>query len=678
MRRNVTPKLRKPRMIACGGQARNAGSTHGPTGSPKSRTIAATGISFVKLQRPFAVMRILAPTRALRSNTKQPIPRSAATAAANSPAAPPPITARSTGACRNAAAFSLTFSLTRSVYRKNRPPGHTKLAAKMTVQQGQTFLRRQSANRHRSIIAGPKLFEAVAKKEYDVTPSNLKKKRTELMGLITILAGLAGLFAICLAATVFLLLKTKHEKSAPWEDHDRLIGELAQQKQLFTLAEENLQRRLADKEAECARLIASCQEACARRLEEKDRACERVLAEREAALTRQNADCQRQLNDKDEQCRRTIAEKNLEIERFLQEKERAFSKTVETLREQFANLAAQTLKGQTADLSDLNKSQIEAVLKPLREQIHLLQEATQKAETEHAHLKDSFTENVGTIESIAKDLMKTASALSSDTRVQGRKGEDILAEKLRQAGLEENVNFFLQSGTDTDRPDAQICDTENRWLVIDSKVSLTAFLDYAAAQDETVKKAKLAAHLASVRQKIDQLAKKKYPLSLTKEYPERNYLPVTAMFVPYEAPLLEALRADPSLWQFAMQNNVVLITPLTLIAYLRLVYLAWQHEKEDRNRQEIVQTARGLLARMNNFLLAFEKLEASIESLRTAYAGAKNLLVDAPNTHTIAKAANRLLELHVRLENKKGARVTKAKSLLAAEDDPSGNETETC
>ena len=379
--------------------------------------------------------------------------------------------------------------------------------------------------------------------------------------------------------------------------------------------------------AVCRRLLAAKDESCTRLLEEKDKACTKLLAEKDAMLTRN------------------------------------FAETVKTLREQFSVLAAQTLKSQSADLTELNKSHLEAVLKPLREQMGRLQDATVKAESARANLGQTITKDVDAIGRIAQSLAGAAAALKSNTRVQGRSGEDILAEKLRQAGLEENVNFFLQRGTGSDRPDAQVCDTENRWLVIDSKVSLTAYMEYMEAKDDATKAEKLAAHVASVRGKIDQLARKRYPQVLSGEFKDRNYLPITAMFVPYEAPLMEALQADPSIWQFAAQNNVILITPLTLLAYIRLVYLAWQHEKEARNQQEIVDTARELLARMNSFLITFESLGHAIGFLQDEYEKARTSLVDAPRTHTIAKAAKRLIDLHVRLENSKGKKLEKAECL---------------
>jgi DNA recombination protein RmuC len=378
------------------------------------------------------------------------------------------------------------------------------------------------------------------------------------------------------------------------------------------------------------------------------------------------------LADKDIHCRQLLESKDAEYARFVREKEKLYAEMVRTLEEKFANLAAVTLENKTKDLSAANRENLAAALKPLSEQMKLFQEATQKAQKENQGMSVSIRRDVEAIGQMARDLTGFATALKSGTRVQGRAGEDILAEKLRQAGLEENVNFFLQKGTRHDRPDAQVCDTENRWIIIDSKVSLTAFAAYGEAPDEATKKARLAAHVASIRGKIDELVSRRYPEVFAKTHPERNYLPVTAMFVPHEAALMLALAEDPSLWQKAAEGNVILVTPLTLLAYLRLVYLAWQHEKQERNRQEIVDTARELLIRMNNFLTAFENFGKSIDALQREYDAAKGLMIDRPHAHTIAKAAQKLIDLHVKLENKKGKKLQKA-ACLTAESESADN-----
>lgn len=495
--------------------------------------------------------------------------------------------------------------------------------------------------------------------------------------------GAGGAMLIAFAVTLVLLLRAKGRPARLIEELAQVKSELERHKEMSLIKEKNLLMRMEDKDSECARVLEEKDVACARLVSAAERAkAEAVAAAQkmaddaiaackascDAAMKRKDDDVARLLKDRDEQQATVLREKNIEIERFLCEKERSFGEVVKTLQEQFANLAAQTLKVQSGDLTKVNSQQLEAVLKPLRDQLERLRSATEKTQTEHARLAEAIDKDVGRISDVAKELAGVSEALSSNTRFQGRRGEEILAEKLRQAGLEENVNFFLQTGTDSDRPDAQVCDTENRWLIIDSKVVLTAYFQYVEATDEATRSAKLAEHVLRVREKIDQLAKKNYPKVFSSEHRDRNYLPVTAMFVGYEAPLLEALKAEPSLWKRAADNNVILVTPLTLLAYLRLVYLAWQHEKEARNQQEIVNTARELLSRMNSFLVTFETLGETLADVQQEYVKARSVLVDAPHAQTIAKAANRLIDLHVRLESRRGKRLEKAECLKALDD----------
>jgi len=447
---------------------------------------------------------------------------------------------------------------------------------------------------------------------------------------------------------------------------DKLLAEketscqkiLAEKEAAFRQKQEACDVALAEKDAACRKLLAEKDKACAETIAAKQTACNQIISEKNAALVQKEHDCRASLKDKDEA-----------IARLIKEVEQKFGETVKGLQEHFGNIAATKMNEQQTNLSALNKVQMEQVVKPLHDQLHQLQLLTQQAQDGNISLEKSMGEHIEAIGKIATGLSDVATKLTSNTRYQGRKGEEILAEKLRQAGLEENVNFFLQTGNDSDRPDAQVCDTENRWLIIDSKVSLTAYMEYMDAKDETVKAEKLQTHVTSVRQKIDQLAKKKYPKVFSEEHKDRNYLPITAMFVPYEAPLMAALQAEPSLWQFAAQNNVILITPLTLMAYLRLVYLAWQHEKEARNQQAIVDTARELLKRTNDFLKTFEELGGSMVQLQKVYEKSKGLLVDAAGAHTIAKSAKKLIDLHVKLESKKGKRIEKAECLKDIDED---------
>ena len=367
---------------------------------------------------------------------------------------------------------------------------------------------------------------------------------------------------------------------------------------------------------------------------------------------------------------RILREKETALDRLIAAKDREFAALVKALEEKFASLAATTLEAKSQKLTETNRASLEAALRPLADQMAKFQDATQRAQSENRDLGNAIHKDIEAIGKYARDLSDFSVAITSGNTVQGRKGEDILAEKLRQAGLEEGVSFFLQEGTGSDRPDAQVCDAENRWLVIDSKVSLTAFVDCRNERlDEATRRQRLKDHVESVRGRIVSLRDRKYPQILARQYPERNYLPVAAMFVPYEAALSAALEADPSLWQLAAQGNVALVTPMNLIAYLRLVYLAWQHKKVEQRYLEIVKDAEELLARMNGFLVAFEGVGKSIESARAEYESAWKVIVDRKGGRTIGGSARKLKEAGIRLLNRKGESKAVAKCLAPGDAD---------
>lgn len=370
------------------------------------------------------------------------------------------------------------------------------------------------------------------------------------------------------------------------------------------------------------------------------------------------------LQERDRRCAEVVAEKERAIQRLLAEKDREFAEMLRTLEARFAALASTTLEARSKSLLESNRISLDAAVRPLAEQLVSFQNATQKAQDANRDLGNSIHKDIETIGRYAKDLSDFSVAIKSGNAVQGRAGEDVLAEKLRQAGLEENVTFFLQEGTGSDRPDAQVCDAENRWLVIDSKVSMTAFVDFWNGRlDDDTRRQRLKDHVASVRRRIESLRDKGYPSVLAREHPDRNYLPVAAMFVPYEAALTTAVEADPSLVQLAMQGRVVLLTPTSLLAYLRLVYLAWQNRKVEDRYRDIVKNAEELLARMNRFLLAFEAVGTSLESARTQYAEARDVIVEHKGGRTIGGSARKLLEANIRFENRKGGKRTVARCL---------------
>ena len=148
-----------------------------------------------------------------------------------------------------------------------------------------------------------------------------------------------------------------------------------------------------------------------------------------------------------ENARQVAAVKDEAARKLQGEKERFFAAAVDTLKEQFSNIALSQMKEHSEGLAKTNRTNMEGLLAPVRDQVKALQELAEKTRKETSLLGASMTKDVSSMDRIAKDLQGVAAALTSNTRFQGRKGEDVLAEKLRQAGLEEGVNFFLASSS---------------------------------------------------------------------------------------------------------------------------------------------------------------------------------------------------------------------------------------
>ena len=402
---------------------------------------------------------------------------------------------------------------------------------------------------------------------------------------------------------------------------------------------------------------------------ELGKANERVdsLGKEIGKVKEENARIQATLAEKVSQLQKAEAdfdERKKESARFLQNE---FNKAIEGLELKFGSIASDKMRDEQKNLVGRNEEQMGNILKPLFDQLKKLSDLTTQTKSSNENLGEDMKARVREIGGIAASLLKVREALTSSTKIAGLTGEEILERKLKECGLQEGISYFIQTGSAEDRPDAQVCDSENRWLVIDSKLNLA---DYIAAQeekDEALRGKRLVAHVEAIRKQIDSLARKNYPVAMQKFSQDATYLPVTVMFVPYEAPLLAALETEPSILQYAADRNVVILTPLTLNAFLRLVYMAWQQKNILDNANKITKVAKEFLSRMNRFLKVFEGFGNSIEQLRKNYQDASPLIVGGTGTHSIANSARQLMQLGVRLEGKTGKRKEYAECLLDLE-----------
>ena len=321
-----------------------------------------------------------------------------------------------------------------------------------------------------------------------------------------------------------------------------------------------------------------------------------------------------------------------ELEKLQAEK----GKLAEELRDSFRAVANDIMRERTEDLDKRTKE----TLSPLREDLKRFGEQVDKTYQEEArerfNLKDSIEKLILRSQEISQETTSLTRALRGDSKVQGDWGELVLERILDQSGLIRGEHYFVQetlrdeSGaviTTGDsrgglRPDVIVRYPNRGAIVIDSKVSLTAYARYVAAETEAERDPALKEHLLSLRKHINELSGKRY-----EEYTEGspNFV---MLFIPNEPAYTIALAHDPTLWEEAYRKNVVLINGTNLIAALRMAQDMWQRDSQQRNVLQIVDEAGKLYDKFATFSETFLKIESKLEDAQKAFGEAKGQLRD--------------------------------------------------
>lgn len=311
-----------------------------------------------------------------------------------------------------------------------------------------------------------------------------------------------------------------------------------------------------------------------------------------------------------------------------QEKSRAEQQKQLTL--QFENMATQILKSNSAEFREMSAGSLKVLLDPLNEHIKDFRNKVEKCYGDEAKerfsLQQEITKLIQENQKISADANNLANALKGESKTQGDWGEMILADILQKSGLKEGEQYFPQHTlrdengvlikSDTEqsmRPDMVVVYPGDRKIIIDSKVSLTAFSDYVNATDKEMEKQKLKEHIGSVKKHIDELSAKDYS-KYDDMCPE-----FVMMFIPNESAYYTALRTDPGLWDYAYQKKVVLMNQTNLITALRLALDLWRRDAQEKNIQEIVKVGSDLYDKFVLFTDNFSKIGDSIDRAQQSY-----------------------------------------------------------
>ena len=394
----------------------------------------------------------------------------------------------------------------------------------------------------------------------------------------------------------------------------------------------------------------------------------RLTAEKEAA---EAAVSQAEAEIRDLTARRARDEAEIEALRQRHAEERAAEKErrereEETLRLQFRNLATEILGEQSQRFRQTSQESIDVLLKPFRDNItefrKRVEEIYTTQTTQRGELKNELQRLMELNRTISTEAQNLTNALKGNSKVQGDWGEMLLETILDNSALLKGIHYeTLYNIKDAEgrnlRPDVVLHLPEQKEIVIDSKVSLTAFVNYTAAEDEDARRQHLAAHVASVRQHVTELGRKEYQRLL-------NSPDFVIMFIPNEPAFLAALQNDPAIWADAYEKKVIVSSPTNLFALLKLVADLWKYNDQDKNTKEIAACGVKLYEQLVAFTASLEGVGTALEKARDAYEDAHKRL--CTGNDNIIRVGERLRKT-ARLQPK---RQHAARTLeLAGEDD---------
>lgn len=317
---------------------------------------------------------------------------------------------------------------------------------------------------------------------------------------------------------------------------------------------------------------------------------------------------------------------------------------------EFENLANRLLEEKSQRFSEQNAQQLQQTLSPLREKIREFEENIDRKFLEETREKSGLKKELEQLRDLNQQLSRDAhnltSALKGQSKVQGDWGELQLEVLLEKAGLQKGAHFLTQTSLrDTDgaskRPDFIIQLPENKQLIIDAKVSLTAFERYFNEDDPNRREQHLRAHISSIRNHVQELSSKNYQMLYQINTPD--YL---LLFIPLDNALNVAAQADPSLFTDALERNIVLVTTSSLLATMRTVAYLWKQEKQTRSVQEIARQSGLLYDKFVSFVEDLRSIGARLDSARTAYDEAMLKLVNGVRPgDTLVGRAEKIREL---------------------------------
>ena len=377
-------------------------------------------------------------------------------------------------------------------------------------------------------------------------------------------------------------------------------------------------------------------------------------------LNEENSRLQADLQGAKERLEAQLAHEQQEAENRDQREERAkkdreaqFAEQINLLKSTFEATSQKLLKERSDDLKGVNKEQMDNITKPffkemeeLRKMIGESKNGTDKTITELGATIKTVMERS---EQMSKDTQNLAEALKNRGKVQGDWGEQVLENILHDSGLRENEEYTAQYNTKDDerkdkRPDIVVHCADGTQVIIDSKVSLTAYTDYIGAENEEERKAAIKANHESIWNHVKELADKDY----SKLVP--GSMPVVLMFVPNEGSYILALNHDPQIGQKAFNKGVLIINPTNLMLALKLILQTWRNTRQEESCQKIIDAAKKIYEKYCSFTDSMNEVGEQLSRAQKSYDKAVGQMKEGRGN--LSGCINGLIELGVQSTKK--------------------------
>ncbi|OCK42328.1 DNA polymerase V [Tenacibaculum soleae] len=330
-----------------------------------------------------------------------------------------------------------------------------------------------------------------------------------------------------------------------------------------------------------------------------------------------------------------LARKNEELKNLqlkLSENKEEVEKLQDKFTKEFENLANKILDEKSNKFTEQNKENIKNILNPLQEKIKTFEDKVDKTHKESIDYHSALRQQIIGLKEMnlqmSKETINLTKALKGDSKTQGNWGELVLERVLEKSGLEKDREYFVQQSFTNDDgkrvlPDVVIHLPDNKKMIVDSKVSLTAYEQFVNTDDTQEKERFLKEHVNSLKRHVEQLSEKKYEDLYKIASPD-----FVLLFVPIEPAFAVALNQDNTLYNKAFEKNIVIVTPTTLLATLRTIDTMWNNEKQQRNALEIARQAGALYDKFEGLLQDLIGIGKKIDASKADYNSAMNKLVD--------------------------------------------------